>query len=327
MQKGTYAYMTANSVRFSTGYIQIHARGYWDDKTINNSFEDSDTLWRIIGNDKNITLANPLLETFTLVSSGQHTKGVAIEGIDPMKEDAMSKLAGKVVQGTYFHPGADTGILIGEGLAQFLQARLGDSIVVLGQGYHGATAAGQYKVQGIFHYPIEELNNSIAYFALPTAQRLFSSPHRITSVSIMIADEGDLDATAGRLRAALGNGYEALEWADMNKALVQLTKSKETQALIIQAILYIVVAFGMFGTILMMTMERRKEFAVMMSLGMRKTRLIGLLVMETLFLGCLGACVGMFIAIAPILYRALATDPFGRRLRRRRCSRSGSSRS
>src|SRR5579863_10139725 len=59
VQKGTIGYMTSTSVRFSTGYIQVHAKGFWDDKTINNSFGDSDSLWNILNGDKNISLANP----------------------------------------------------------------------------------------------------------------------------------------------------------------------------------------------------------------------------------------------------------------------------
>jgi ABC-type lipoprotein release transport system permease subunit len=302
VQKGTIGYMTSTSVRFSTGYIQIHAKGYWDDKTINNSFGESDSLWSAINGDNNISLANPRLESFALVSSGQHTKGIAVLGIDAKKENAMTELGSKVVQGEYFHSGADTGVLIGEGMAEYLHVKLGDSIVLLGQGYHGATAAGQYKVQGIFHYPIEELNNSIAYLSLPVAQRLFASPHRLTSVSILLADEDKMSATSNHLRTALGDTWEVMEWPEMNKVMVQVQKSKDTQWLIIQTILYIVVAFGMFGTILMMTMERRKEFAVMMSIGMKKTRLIGLLLLETLLLGLLGAIVGLILALPIVAY-------------------------
>ena len=94
--------MITNAVRFSTGYIQIHAKGYWNDQTINNSFTAPSSLKTTLQQDKNISLYVPRLESFALASSGPHTKGVEVMGIDPVKEDKMNGLAGKIMQGNYF---------------------------------------------------------------------------------------------------------------------------------------------------------------------------------------------------------------------------------
>ncbi|MBS1653524.1 MAG: ABC transporter permease, partial [Bacteroidetes bacterium] len=134
LQKGVYASMIGNAVRFSTGYIQVHAKGYWDDQNINNSFEYDSSLTSVFHKDKNISLYVPRLESFALASSGPHTKGVAVTGIDPVKEDKMNGLAGKIKEGKYFSATGQQGILIGDGLAKYLQLQLGDTIVLLGQG-------------------------------------------------------------------------------------------------------------------------------------------------------------------------------------------------
>src|SRR5690242_6707508 len=73
-QKGVYGNMISNSVRFSTGYIQLHSKGYWDDKSINNSFVPDSSLMRGIKNNANVSLTVPRIESYALASSGPHTK-------------------------------------------------------------------------------------------------------------------------------------------------------------------------------------------------------------------------------------------------------------
>ena len=94
-QKGVYGNMIGNAVRFSTGYIQVHAKGYWDDQSINNSFEPGTSLENALKKENNISLAVPRLESFALASSGPHTKGVEVIGIDPGKENSMNNVAEK----------------------------------------------------------------------------------------------------------------------------------------------------------------------------------------------------------------------------------------
>lgn len=302
IQKGAYDSMIANAVRFSTGYIQVHARGFWKEQNLNNSFALDSTVSRVISGDANISASVPRLESFALASSGPYTKGVAVMGIDPKRETHMTALAQKIIQGNYFQPTPGQGILVGDGLARYLHLRLGDTLVLLGQGYHGTTAAGQYRIQGIFHYPIEQLNNAMVYLNLPDAQVLFSAEGRITSMSLMLKDPKQIDRDQQYLAHSLGNGYEVMDWPAMNKTLVEEIKGDNAGGIIMLAILYIVVAFGVFGTILMMTLERRKEFAVMIAIGMHRAKITLIVIMETILIGILGIASGSILILPWIIY-------------------------
>ncbi len=304
LQKGVYGSMITNAVRFSTGYIQIHANGYWNDQTINNSFIPPSFLKTTLQQDKNISLSVPKLESFALASSGPHTKGVEIIGIDPVKEDKMNGLAGKIMQGHYLdsRQSEGQGILIGDELAQYLQLKLGDTLILLGQGFHGTTAAGQYPIQGIFHYPVEQLNNSLVFLSLPDAQSLFAAPNHLTSISLMLEKPNNINNTSHFLEQSLDSSYEVIEWPVMNKSLVQEIQGDNAGGIIMLAILYVVVAFGVFGTILMMTLERKKEFAVMIAIGMHRVKLTTIIIMETIFIGLLGILTGSVLILPLLLY-------------------------
>jgi len=302
IQKGAYGNMTANAVRFSTGYIQVHAKGYWDDQTINNSFALDHALTKTLQKDKNISLYVPRLESFALASSGQHTKGVGVMGIDPIKENKMNALATKIKEGHYFNGNRGQGILIGDGLAKYLKLHINDTLVLLGQGYHGNTAANQYPIQGIFHYPVEQLNTSMVFLTLPDAQSLFVAPGQMTSVSIMLEKPGKIAATKNILKTNLDGDYEVMEWPEMNKALVQEIQGDNAGGIIMLGILYVVVAFGVFGTILMMTMERKKEFAVMIAIGMRRIKLTVVVIFETILIGLMGIGTGSLLILPVLIY-------------------------
>lgn len=302
MQKGTYANMIGNAVRFSTGYIQVHAKGYWDKPSINNSFEENDLLDSLLANNSNISLAVPRLESFVLASSGDHTKGIRVVGIDPGKENEMNSISGKITKGKYVTDEGN-GILIGDGIADYLELNVGDTIILLGQGYQGLTAAGKYPVAGIFHFPDDRMNNLLAYLSMNTAQDLFSAYGRYTSVSIMLKNPNRLDETRHGLQAALGSeDWEVMKWQTMNKTLTQEIAGDNAGGIIMLFILYVVIAFGVFGTILMMTMERRKEFAVMVAIGMKRFQIIILLLYETVFLGLLGILSGLVLALPVLIY-------------------------
>jgi len=299
-QKGVYGNMISNSVRFSTGYIQLHSKGYWDDKSINNSFVPDSSLMRGIKNNANVSLTVPRIESYALASSGPHTKGVEVIGIDPTAEDEMNHLSEKMKSGKYLKLN-EQGILIGDGLAKYLQLGRGDTLVLLGQGFHGMTAAGKYEIQGIFHFPIDQINNTVVYLSLPESQKLFAAEGRITSLSMMLKKPDQLDKTMKSLKASIDSTMEVMEWQKMNKSLVQEIQGDNAGGIIMLAILYLVVALGVFGTILMMTIERKKEFAVMIAIGMKRIKLMAIVFLETLFIGCLGIIGGSFI-ILPVVY-------------------------
>src|ERR1035438_1735805 len=101
LQKGTYSHMFNNIVQVYTGFIQIHKNGYWNDKDINNTFRGSDSLVKVIDNIENVSEAVPRLESFALASSGQETKGIAVVGTAPEKEDRMTHLKKKLISGKY----------------------------------------------------------------------------------------------------------------------------------------------------------------------------------------------------------------------------------
>ncbi len=296
MQEGSYSKMIDNVVKFYSGYLQIQQEDYWENKTINNTFGLTDTLLQEVGQVKEITGISPRLESFALASSESLTKGAVVIGIDPEKENKITNPEKWIIRGRYIHHG-DPGVVMGNELADYLRLDVGDTLVLLGMGYHGVNAAGKYPVTGIFKYPLPGFNREFIYMDLRLAQDFYSAPGRITSLVLMVKDHYCMPAARKALLARLHPPLRLMSWDEMQPELVQMITSDRMGGKIMKAILYIIIAFGILGTVIMMFSERRRELGVMISIGMQKTLLAGILFTETLYIGLLGVATGILATI------------------------------
>ncbi len=300
MQIGSYEIMIDSAVN-EVGHLQLHDSGYWDSKSINDSFIYSESLKQKIKNYDNIKTITPKLETFALGSYGEMTKGFLVQGIVPDIEDARKKISNKLIEGQFLTEN-DDGIVLAEGLASYFKIGVNDTLVLIGQGYQGISAIGIFPVVGIVKYPIPKLNNFIAYMSLSKVQEVFAPyhPNLISALVIDLKSNHNLEKEAKVINEIMGSKYEVMSWSTMLPEIVQQIEGDNVGGIIMLAILYLIVAFGIFGTVLMMTMERRKEFAIMVAVGMHREKLAIVVCIETIMIGLMGVISGI-IACFPFL--------------------------
>ncbi len=198
----------------------------------------------------------------------------------------------------------DDGILISDRLAKFLQAMPGDTLILMGQGYHGLSAAGIYPIRGVIKIPSPDLDNKIVYMPLDKAQELFSMPDRLTSISINLYNNSDkeLKKVKGLLMSKLdGKNLVVKSWKEFNQVLFQQIQSDNQSGQIMLGLLYFIVLFGIFGTVLMMIHERRREFGIMISIGMKRMKLAIITILEMLLMGMMGVIFGIVVSL-PLIY-------------------------
>lgn len=301
MQLGSYRYMVKSAVSFYTGYIQVHSAGYWDEQSLDRSFIHSDYLKRVSEDPDHVTISTPRLESFALVSSGVHTAVAVVVGVEPETEDRMTNLKKKVTEGTYLNNG-EKGILLAAGIADILGASVGDTVVLLGQGYHGVTAAGKYPVAGIVEFPAPDLNSIMSYLPLSEAQFLYGAYDRVTAVAFMIESQKELPKVMSKLELRLDETYEVMSWSDMLPELVQYIEMDNAQGIIMIWIIYMVVGFGILGTLLMMAMERTREFGMLISIGLKRMRLAFILTLESAILSLIAVVIGTLMGIPLLAY-------------------------
>lgn len=299
---GIYEHMVHNVVRFSSGYIQVHSKGYWNERSIENSFTEDEELYRLLLQQQDITESVPRLESFALASAGDKTKGVLVLGVVPAKENNITRLEEKIVEGEFINE-HDSSVLLSEGLAAGFGLNAGDTIVLLSQGYHGASAAGKYPVKGIVRFGSPELNKRLVNMPLKLMQQMYGADGLVTSVSLMIQEGADMTAVKENIISAVDTmKYEVMDWKQMLPELDQLIEGDLAGDYIVIGILYLVIAFGVFGTILMMTRERMHEFGILVAVGMKKYLLGSVVMMESFLIAFIATLAGMLGALPVILW-------------------------
>ncbi len=296
LQVGVWDNLIKNVVGYYTGYLQIHHEGYWDDQTLENTFEPTDSLQSLLQSTQEIAATAKRLESFVLASSGEKTRGCMVVGIEPEPESSIIHLRAKLVQGDYLTLN-DDGVIAGEELAKRLSLAVGDTVVLLGQGMYGSMAAGKFAIRGLLHFGSPELNENMLFMSLPKAQTMFDAAGMVTSIVISPKETKVLEHLAATLTSGAGPGYEVMTWKEMMPEMVQSIAADSAGMYIILGVLYLVISFGIFSTLLMMVAERQREFGMLVAVGLKKRKLAWMLAIESLLVTLTGSVVGILVSI------------------------------
>lgn len=300
MKEGVYVGMIDSMVGAYTGYGQIHANGYWEEPIIDNSFEFSENVVQELKKESRVKGYTPRVEGFALSSSEDKTKGAMVLGIDSELELQHTQLNEQVIEGEYLKSD-DEGVLLGKGLAKYLNLTVGDTIVLIGQGYHGSTAAGKYPIRGIVRFGSPELSNQLVILESKQAQFFFGLENQFTSIILHFYENSEATEITNSLVQTLGQEYEVMDWTALSPDLVSMIETDRVEGYVFMFILYMVISFGIFGTVLMMLSERKHEFGVLVSIGMKRIRLAIVVWIEILIINLMGALLGMLGAF-PVAY-------------------------
>jgi len=324
MEEGTYDRMLNNVIKMYIGHLQIHARGYWDDRSPETFFEYNDTVAKAVASIPHLQKTYKHLESYAFVSTGELTKASIFLGIEPEKEYQSLNIKNKLVAGSFISQN-DSSIVLSEGLADYLKIIIYDTIItkhakakpdtiiksrivhdsvaIISQGYRGESAAALFRVKGVVTLSNPDLNKRMVYAPLRLTQRFLTAPNMLSSVSIIVDNKDDIPAIKQQLKKELNqNEYEIMTWDEMLVELVQQIESDRGSGIIMMLVLYALIGFGIFGTIVMLTNERKKEFAVMISIGMQKSRLIRNMIIELLYMGIIGIVIGSLLTVPFLAY-------------------------
>tara|TARA_B100001029_G_scaffold122040_1_gene101501 strand:- start:1402 stop:2625 length:1224 start_codon:yes stop_codon:yes gene_type:complete len=291
LQFGFYDKLIETVVESYAGYVEVHADGFWDNQNLDNSMEVDQRLINDIKSVEGVDNIVQRLQTFSLISMGNKTKGGVINGINISDEQKITDWNKKMISGT-FKIGKNE-IIIGKGIAEYFDIKENDTLILYGQGYRGMMAAGKYPVKGVIDLKNPDLNKLGVFMNIETARNYVSSDEISTHIIVDKKQYYDEEKIANDLTQVLSKDYEIMTWKETLPEIEQTITADNAGGVIMAFILYIIVVFGMFGTVLMMTEERTYEFGVLISLGMSRARLFGIIFIETIIL----SMIGVFIAI------------------------------
>jgi ABC-type lipoprotein release transport system permease subunit len=153
--------------------------------------------------------------------------------------------------------------------------------------------------------PSPEIDNKLIIMTIPAAQRFFDAEDKITSLVVNLTDKSPRTIKTAKARINLlltDKNTTTKTWYELNPILYQQIQGDSQSGMAMLGILYFIIFFGIFGTVLMMVSERKKEFGVLVAIGMQKKKLKRVVTIEMLLLGAIGLICGLLASTPLILY-------------------------
>lgn len=287
------------------GHLQIFRKDYLADKMAQQFFVWSeDTLPQVPGTQ---IFAAPRVHMPALVSSGEQSVPIMLEGIDPEREPQVTRIKNSLAEGEFLEPekNGECGhyAYISKTLAKLLNVGLGEKIVVLAQATDGSMGNDLFRVKGLFSSGSPEYDKGVVISTIPCVQAV-GVLGGVHEVALRVKGKATPEKIQELLRPRLKDNETVLSWAEVNPRLATITKMNDANLIIVSVILFIVISLGIVNTFLVTVFERTKEFGVMMALGTSRRGIIGTVLCEAFFLGVSASLLGILAASLMITYHS-----------------------
>lgn len=299
--------LVRNYTKNETGHINVTTAEYRErnrfmpvDSYLEDYTELADTIRTELGNAGKTVVIAPRIRFGVLLSSGNLTRQALALAGDPEIEKSLLMLDKRLLPDSQYCDTPGT-VIIGEKLARDLGLRTGDSIKVVAQKADGGIGFKKLRISGLFRTNVNALDESVFQMSLNDAQSLLALGNGTQQLSIMLPSSAKSEATAKlldrQLEARGYHGLSILPWS----AIGEYPKIVAMAGVVYVSMYFIIALLGAFIIANIMTMvvlERKREIGILMSMGMKKSNILSLFLLEGSMLGFFGALTGSILGLA-----------------------------
>ena len=196
--------MMDNFIYTHLGHIQIHFKGYHKNPALRLCIAEPEKVLEAVKTVPGIKGYAPRIKSFGLAQSPRASQGVMLVGIDPELEPTVTRIKTFIRRGRFFQEAEERGVLIGEALAKKLRLELGDKLTIFSQGFASDEGVMEsLRVVGIYKSGVSELDKTLVYLPLKTAERILEVEGKISEVAIVIEQEDKLNRVKNLLKEKL----------------------------------------------------------------------------------------------------------------------------
>lgn len=281
------------------------------------ALEDFENLLRTVREVPGVAGAAPVVNGHAMVATTAGVTGAQVRGIDA-SATAVWPLASRMRVGELDdlfrvhevtpvdgqrEPVRMPAILLGHELARQLGVAPGDPVSVISP-LATPSAVGmvprvrRFVVIGWFEAGMTEYDAALAYMRLRDAQRFFALGNAVSAIEVRASSLDDARTVRDRLRARLGPSYDVRDWMDNNRTLFSALQLEKTVYFLVLLLIVLVAAFNIVALLMLTVLEKRKDIAVLQSLGATSSSVARVFHYKGLVIGTVGTVVGSVLALA-----------------------------
>jgi ABC-type lipoprotein release transport system permease subunit len=285
-----------NAVQTFAGHVKVLAAGYFDNPIIEHAYTPIPALAEQLDRDPRVRGWAERVAVQGLLSTAARSRIVTVVGVEPQREVRVSGLKNALREGTPLDAweGPEQPILIGRRLADRLERGLGKKVVLMSQQYGSSeVGSGAFRMAGVFESGNSAFDEQYVYIRKRDAQAMLNLGDRVTETVVVLNDIADSGPIAREWTAWLQeDSVEFLSWKDQLPFVVRVIELSNRMMVPYYAIFYTAMAFGIVNTLLMAIGERTHEIGVMMAIGMKRSRLVFLILLESLMIAAVATLAG-----------------------------------
>jgi lipoprotein-releasing system permease protein len=261
---------------------------------------------------KDVTAASPFTYNEVLLTASGRTAGSVLRGIDLASAMAATDLRRTLKAASPEFTAALQapqpifpldGILLGSHLAATLGVGVGGAVDVLLPLGGDLSPLGvvprmrRFTVTGVFQVGFAEFDTKLAMIGIPAAQALFRMGPAVSGIEVRVRDIYQASQVAEAIRARLAFPYFTRTWMELNRNFFSALRVERTVMFVILTMIVLVAAFGIISTLVMLVMQKRKEIAILKSMGATNRSIMGIFIVQGVLIGFAGTALGLLLGL------------------------------
>jgi ABC-type lipoprotein release transport system permease subunit len=293
--------MVETAISRDLSHIQIHKKDYEKDMDVRNFIPDGMTVLKKTKTVDGVAAASGRTKINGLVASASSSYGVSIIAVNPDASKQVTDIHTTVLEGTYFESDRKNPILIGRKLADRLNVRLFSKVVLSFQNLEGEIAYIACRVVGIFKTNSSQFDELNVYVSQTDIFRILESNPIVHEIAMRSQVVENIDVVRDDLRAMFGD-FQIESWEEMAPELAYLSQTTGIYMYIFVGIIIFALIFGITNTMLMSVVDRIRELGVLIAIGMKKSKVFIMIVLESILLSLTGGLCGIALGVLSIGY-------------------------
>jgi lipoprotein-releasing system permease protein len=250
-------------------------------------------------NDPDVIAYAPSLHISVIVSRGADRYPGTLTGIEPEKQMQVNQLEKYMVHGSLRDlSGGGNKLIVGDGVLDRLGVRIGDVIQVSA----GTGDPRPFKIVGTLHLGVKQVDDTLMFASLGDVQQLNRTPGRISEIDVRLVDLNMARTLADRWKLYARENVES--WDEANANFLQIFTIQDISRNTITIAILIVAGFGIYNVLSIMISQKRREIAILRSIGFPPRKILELFLTQGIMLGLSGAVIGLVTGHLANLYIA-----------------------
>jgi lipoprotein-releasing system permease protein len=260
---------------------------------------DSDVV-QVVRETPHVVGVSPYVFEKGMVRVGDQTEGILLRGIDAQTIGQVSDLPQNISAGSLdFSASELPGLVLGQFLADRLRATVGDTAVIFSPAGmtspFSAPVVRQFVIVGLFQTGLFEFDDLVGYLDITEARRIFLRHDKVDGLEIRLDDLWNAATVKRDLEEKIGLPYYIRTWFEMRRTLFSWMQIEKWMWFIVLSLIIIVAAFNILSTLIMVSMEKRRDIGILKAMGAKSRSIARIFSYQGLLVGIVGAAAGTFL--------------------------------